>query len=119
MYIRRFGPALLFATERYESFNSVFRETMIHSNRMAPSRDTARTFSQLDRVKHIASGGWWYSSQEEKYICPSSNVRDVIFMMPDYAVLLGLPNARTQPRAGELLSIHADNTLHYLLNKEP
>ena len=31
-FIRHFGPTLLFTTERYESFNSVFRLTSIHSN---------------------------------------------------------------------------------------
>ncbi|KAG1779724.1 hypothetical protein EV702DRAFT_965571 [Suillus placidus] len=31
-YIRCFGPAILFSTERYESFNHVFRLTCMHSN---------------------------------------------------------------------------------------
>jgi len=31
-YIRRFGPAILFSTEHYESFNHVFQLSSIHSN---------------------------------------------------------------------------------------
>ncbi|KAG2354910.1 hypothetical protein BDR07DRAFT_1265017, partial [Suillus spraguei] len=38
-YIHRFGPAIIFSTERYESFNHVFWLSCIHSNRRMPSRD--------------------------------------------------------------------------------
>ena len=31
-YIRQFGPAILFSTEHYESFNHVFQLSSIHSN---------------------------------------------------------------------------------------
>ncbi|KZV81638.1 hypothetical protein EXIGLDRAFT_628172, partial [Exidia glandulosa HHB12029] len=46
-HIRRFGPAILFATEGFESFNA------------APSRDIARAFAQGDRVRHLLSGGFF------------------------------------------------------------
>ncbi|KAG1832130.1 hypothetical protein EV424DRAFT_1275500, partial [Suillus variegatus] len=59
-FIRRFGPAIIFSTERYESFNHVFRLSCIHSNRRAPSRDTCRLFTYQDIVKHVATGGYWY-----------------------------------------------------------
>ncbi|KAG8781669.1 hypothetical protein FRC12_021639 [Ceratobasidium sp. 428] len=55
-YIKRFGPALLFSTERFESFNGVFRAASTFSNRHAPSRDIGKRFADLDRVKHISSG---------------------------------------------------------------
>lgn len=58
-HIRRFGPAILFATEAFESFNAVIREKSIHSNRSAPSLDIARAFAQCDRLRHIASGGFF------------------------------------------------------------
>ncbi|KAI0757486.1 hypothetical protein C8Q80DRAFT_1059519, partial [Daedaleopsis nitida] len=44
-YIRRHGPAILFSTERYESFNHVFRLTSIYSNRQAPDRDSCNAFA--------------------------------------------------------------------------
>ncbi|KIL54693.1 hypothetical protein M378DRAFT_41494, partial [Amanita muscaria Koide BX008] len=59
-FIKRFGPALLYSTERYESFNHVFRLCSIHSNRKAPSRDICRAFALQDTVKHIVTGGYWY-----------------------------------------------------------
>ncbi|KAF6742725.1 hypothetical protein DFP72DRAFT_829964, partial [Ephemerocybe angulata] len=40
-HIVHFGPAILFATEAFESFNAVIRAKSVHSNRQAPSRDIA------------------------------------------------------------------------------
>ena len=37
-HIRRFGPAMLFATEGFESFNAVIRSHSIHSNHRALTR---------------------------------------------------------------------------------
>ncbi|KAF9237455.1 hypothetical protein BU15DRAFT_48704 [Melanogaster broomeanus] len=56
MFIRRFGPAILFSTERFESFNHVFCLASIYSNRQAPSRDTCQVFAEQDAVKHIVTG---------------------------------------------------------------
>ncbi|KAJ2966144.1 hypothetical protein NUW54_g13893 [Trametes sanguinea] len=56
-HIRRFGPAGLFATEAFESFNAVIRAKSVHSNRQAPSRDIARAFAQANRIRHLLSGG--------------------------------------------------------------
>jgi hypothetical protein len=88
-YIKRFGPALLFATERYESFNTPFRLSCIYSNRQAPSRDSAITFANLDRVKHIVSGGWWYNAQLGRYVQASTTVLNIIQEQAEYAKLLG------------------------------
>jgi hypothetical protein len=55
--IRRFGPAILFATEGFEAFNAVIRNKSIHSNRQAPSRDIARAFAHGSRIRHLLSGG--------------------------------------------------------------
>lgn len=56
-HIRRFGPAILFATEAFESFNAVIRAKSIHSNRHAPSWDIAHTFAQGNCICHLMSGG--------------------------------------------------------------
>jgi hypothetical protein len=56
MYIQRFGPAILFSTERFESFHGVFRAGSVYSNHHAPSCDIAEYFVGLDRLKHICSG---------------------------------------------------------------
>ncbi|EAU86850.2 hypothetical protein CC1G_11482 [Coprinopsis cinerea okayama7 len=62
-HIRCFGPAILFATEGFESFNAIIRAKSIHSNRQAPSRDIARAFAQGNRIRHLVSGGWFQRSR--------------------------------------------------------
>ncbi|KAG8695586.1 hypothetical protein FRC08_007683 [Ceratobasidium sp. 394] len=66
-FVLRFGPLLGPDTERYESFNSVFRECSIHSNRQAPSRDIAANFAAFDRMRHVASGGCWFNRETKAW----------------------------------------------------
>lgn len=58
-HVRRFGPAILYATETFESYNHVIRTRSIHSNRHAPSLDIANAFSHMHAVRHLISGGWF------------------------------------------------------------
>ncbi|KAJ7875206.1 hypothetical protein B0H13DRAFT_2236125 [Mycena leptocephala] len=62
--IRRRGPAVRFSTEVFECFNAIFRLCSVLSNHQAPSRDIAAKFADLDRVKHILSGGYWFDESE-------------------------------------------------------
>ncbi|KAI0054859.1 hypothetical protein BV25DRAFT_1766987, partial [Artomyces pyxidatus] len=57
-HIRRFGPAILYATEAFESYNFVIRLRSINSNRHTPSIDIARAFNHLHAVRHLVSGGY-------------------------------------------------------------
>lgn len=58
-HIDNLGPAMLYATEGFESFNAVIRSHSVHSNRHAPSRDIARAMAQCSRVRHLLSGGYF------------------------------------------------------------
>ncbi|KAH9040605.1 hypothetical protein EDB84DRAFT_1436749 [Lactarius hengduanensis] len=62
-HVRRFGPAILFATEPFESFNAIIRAKSIHSNCLAPSHDIALAFAHANRVRHLLSGG-------RHHVCP-------------------------------------------------
>ncbi|KAF9070032.1 hypothetical protein BDP27DRAFT_1420468 [Rhodocollybia butyracea] len=71
-HIRRFGPAMLFATEGFESFNAIIRSKSVHSNCQAPSRDIAFSFAKQNRICHMLSGGLFLSGT---YI-PADSVAD-------------------------------------------
>jgi hypothetical protein len=75
-HIRDFGPASLFATEAFESFNANIRLKSVHSNRQAPSRDIARAFAQLNRLRHLMSGGWFLVEKDVAY---DYDVREPLF----------------------------------------
>ncbi|KAJ6545514.1 hypothetical protein B0H19DRAFT_1212296 [Mycena capillaripes] len=57
--VRRFGPSVLFATEIFECWNTVFRLCSVLSNHQAPTLDIATTLADMERFKHQVSGGWW------------------------------------------------------------
>lgn len=57
--IRRFGPAVRYATEIFEAYNGIFRFCAILSNRQAVSHDVAMKFRSMDCMKHLLSGGFW------------------------------------------------------------
>lgn len=56
-HIRRFRPAVIFATEVFESYNALIRSKSVHSNRQAPSRDIAIAFAHGNRLRAILCGG--------------------------------------------------------------
>lgn len=75
-HIRRFGPAILFATEAFESFNAIIRAKSVHSNRHAPSRDIARAFAQGNRIRHLLSGGLFMRSQGIEMVASTTQLRE-------------------------------------------
>ncbi|KAJ3720842.1 hypothetical protein DFJ43DRAFT_1001105 [Lentinula guzmanii] len=101
-HIRRFGPAMLFATETFESYNAVIRGFSIHSNRQAPSRDIALEFAGLNRLRHMLSHGLFLDprknhssnsallSQSDFCSHPTKLIQDDEFLQK----MLGFPQAR-------------------------
>ncbi|KAJ4467657.1 hypothetical protein C8J55DRAFT_394516, partial [Lentinula edodes] len=72
-YIRRFGPAMLFATESFESFNAVIRARSVHSNRQAPSKDIAHAMARGNRVRHLLNGGLFWTKPLLDEMCADSS----------------------------------------------
>jgi hypothetical protein len=52
----QFGPTSAYNTERCESFNSLVRTANVYSNKQAPSRDIATSFSVNETLYHISCG---------------------------------------------------------------
>ncbi|KAI0644697.1 hypothetical protein C8Q79DRAFT_912903 [Trametes meyenii] len=101
-HVLRHGPALLFSTERYESFNHIFRLCSIHSNRQAPSRDIAVTFANQDRCRHMVSGGFWLDSRTNTWVNAAPAVRAHLENNILDARLLGLAPASSEPSPGKV-----------------
>ncbi|KAF7364109.1 hypothetical protein MSAN_01069900 [Mycena sanguinolenta] len=87
--IRRFGPAIRFATEIYEAYNGVFRLCSIYSNRLAPSRDISLKFVSMSRVKHLLSRGYWTDLTSKKWIQAGEAVQKILCTDPVFQRHLG------------------------------
>ncbi|KAG8696148.1 hypothetical protein FRC09_008704 [Ceratobasidium sp. 395] len=71
--IRNHGLAVRYSTEVFECYNAVFRLCSILSNHQAPSQDIAHKMVDLERFRHIASGGYWEMGNSA--MCASIQVR--------------------------------------------
>ncbi|TCD64244.1 hypothetical protein EIP91_004346, partial [Steccherinum ochraceum] len=91
--IRNFGPAPLYSTEIFECWNAIFRFCSILSNHQAPSLDIARTLADLERFKHLVSGGWW-KGKDGHYTQAGQYVRSFLVNNPKLQQRLGW----TEPR---------------------
>jgi hypothetical protein len=101
-YICRFGPAIIFSTERYELFNHVFCLSCIYSNCKALSRDTCRVFAHQDIMKHVVTSGYWYDGKLKKWVHAGAQVLCYLDAHSEQAQLLGLSNfGRSAPTPGE------------------
>ena len=63
-HAKRFGPPMVFATEKFESYNHITRNVGFFTNRRAPSRDIARAFGNWNAMRHMISGGVWKGNGE-------------------------------------------------------
>lgn len=98
--IRRFGPAVIFATEIFECFNAVFRMCSVLSNHLAPSRDIAITLADMERFKHLVSGGYW-KDDNGRYVRAGLRVQNFLKKNPELQRRLGWAD-ETLLHAGDL-----------------
>ncbi|KAI8449373.1 hypothetical protein BY996DRAFT_8407206 [Phakopsora pachyrhizi] len=88
--VARFGPASLFATEKFESYNGVVRQASIHSNRQSPSQDIANSFMNFSAIRYCLSGGNCISETNVSIVSPSYQVKNLLLKNPTIQNLLGL-----------------------------
>jgi hypothetical protein len=88
--IRRFGPAILYSTEVFECWNAVFRLCSVLSNHSAPSLDISLTLPDMERFKHLVSGGWWQSKSKGCFVQAGESVRHILDKNKDVRRRLGL-----------------------------
>ncbi|PLW13751.1 hypothetical protein PCANC_17890 [Puccinia coronata f. sp. avenae] len=99
--IRRFGPASLFATEKFESYNGVLRQASIHSNRLVPSRDLATTFDNFSSLKFLVSGGVIHHDGNNSTSTASKNVQDIFLGNPVIQRAMGYNSHTARPPSVE------------------
>ncbi|KAI8452471.1 hypothetical protein BY996DRAFT_8515030 [Phakopsora pachyrhizi] len=99
--IARFGPASLFATEKFESYNGVVCEASIHSNRQSPSRDIANNFLNYSALRYCFSGGYLQTESSRPNISPSYQVKNLLLNTPSIQNLLGVDSQtfKQKPRS--------------------
>jgi hypothetical protein len=90
-FIWHFGPAILFSTERYKSFNHVFCLSCIYSNHQAPSCDSCNTFTAQDHIKRIATGGYWLDTDTGVWVQAGQTILDYMSTHDEALSWLGLP----------------------------
>ncbi|KNZ45242.1 hypothetical protein VP01_833g2 [Puccinia sorghi] len=73
----QFGPPSLFATEKFESYNSILHTASIHSNCHSPCRYIALSFSNYQNVRWILSGASIYDSHSHQYLQASSAFQEI------------------------------------------
>jgi hypothetical protein len=61
--IERLGSATLFATEKFESFNSILCTALVHSNRLQPGRDLGLNFLNFQALQMLLSNAGLYNHQ--------------------------------------------------------
>jgi hypothetical protein len=84
-----FGPASLFATERFEGYNSVLRNALIQSNRQSPSKDIGVTFANFQNLRHLFSGGSFWDPKEEAYWTAAESVSAIFENYPSLQKSMG------------------------------
>jgi hypothetical protein len=97
--IRRFGPAILFATEGFECWNAIFRLCSILSNHQAPSHDIGVTLADMERFKHQVSGGWWKAAESDQYVQAGPKVISFLGKNMDLQRRLGWMD-KSRPKPG-------------------
>ncbi|CAH7668641.1 hypothetical protein PPACK8108_LOCUS3167 [Phakopsora pachyrhizi] len=112
--VARFGPASLFATEKFESYNGVVRQASIHSNRQSPSQDIANSFMNFSAIRYCLSGGNCISKTNVSIVSPSYQVKNLLLKNPTIQNLLGLDShifkvkPSTTPRGIKSISPNSD-----------
>jgi hypothetical protein len=91
--IIRFGPASLFATEKFEGYNSTLRNASVHSNRQSPGQDIAVTFANYLVLRHVVSGGFFFDKKSGRYCSAGSRVTDIFLQNPTIQKSMGLNQA--------------------------
>ncbi|OAV86382.1 hypothetical protein PTTG_29941 [Puccinia triticina 1-1 BBBD Race 1] len=92
--VLRFGPPPLYATEKFEGYNSILQNASIHSNRQSPGKDIGVIFGDYHNVRQLVSGGYFYDKKSGVYCRASPAVISIFLDNPSVQKSMGY-NAET------------------------
>lgn len=88
----------------------MFRACSVLSNHLAPSRDIAHQLARQETVKHILSGGEFYSRSTNEWMLAGAAVWNFISTNTALQSMYAWPEIGSKTVAGEIASAH-----HYLI----
>jgi hypothetical protein len=98
--IRRFSLLKNYIEEAFESNNTPLRNASVFSSRHSPSHDIGRTMEQTQLTRHVASGGYFYSPNDGKYVQAAPAVLKFVRESKAFQRMYGLLPQRDQPTPG-------------------
>ncbi|KAI8452886.1 hypothetical protein BY996DRAFT_4583907, partial [Phakopsora pachyrhizi] len=96
-----FGPASLFETEKFESYNGVVQQASIHSNQQSPSHDIAKSFQNYAALRFCFSGGIIQAeTSRSNFVTQNSQVKNLLLRNSNIQKFLGIDSQifKQQPR---------------------
>ncbi|KAH9810013.1 hypothetical protein DFH28DRAFT_1132572 [Melampsora americana] len=119
--IKRFGPANLFMTQKFESYNGVLRSASVHSNRQSPGRDIANSFNNYQLMRALLSGSTFFDKELQARVAAGPRVQELLHSVPELSQAMGL-----DPKANQLPVLTAgtrvrepEETPGYLITEAP
>ncbi|KAH9813500.1 hypothetical protein DFH28DRAFT_1171408 [Melampsora americana] len=88
--IRRFGPASLFATEKFESFNGLVRHALVHSNHHSPGQDIANSFNTQLMLSMFISSSSFFDHDLQTRVFGGRALRELLQTVPELYQAVGL-----------------------------
>ncbi|KAH9823863.1 hypothetical protein DFH28DRAFT_921384 [Melampsora americana] len=97
--IERFGPACLFATEKFESYNGVLCQASIHSNHQSPGNNIANGFNTYQMMRLLMYGGSFIDQSLQERVAGGKLLTDLFQRIPELYLAMGLkrPTKKESP----------------------
>ncbi|OAV89007.1 hypothetical protein PTTG_12447 [Puccinia triticina 1-1 BBBD Race 1] len=108
--IEQFGPPTTFATEKFESFNSILRNASVHSNRHRPGRDLALSFLNFHALRLVVSNARLFNHHTRLEFYASNKVTDIFRTNPIIQKSMGYNHLLVEPQNAFPAIIHSSLT---------
>ncbi|KAH9807661.1 hypothetical protein DFH28DRAFT_1138529 [Melampsora americana] len=88
--IQRFGPAILYASEKFESFNFSLRNASVHSNKGSPGKDIGNNFNNQVLLRILLSGSSFFDHELQARVKGGPRLTGLLQQIPQLYAAMGL-----------------------------